>query len=621
MRRKKIFLPVILVGFVFSLTYCLQADDNDDNFYGNFMFGYRFVDTSGADFKYKEDINLDDGVRLFDFNLSYRPGDKLKKLLDRLDINVYNFGGDPFETLRISVQKNGKYKFLYDRKKAAYFYHDLHEVGSGGLYDLHTFDFERISDSGMLKIWLRNNSHFYLNFDRYTKKGDSVTTFDINRIEFEFDKPIREDSRTVTVGLDVNLKRYSFVLEEKIQDYENSNSLFLPGYADGGAGTSYPSALSFFVINQPYEFRTYTHTFKFVARPINNLLIAGSAQASELSMDLSYSEEANGINLFGTKFMYSYSGEGNFFRDFQLLDLDVSYLLFDKLAIIGAVRYNNLDQNGQLKVGNEGEDVDLGIDTLGVEGGLEYQFSPQFALTLGYRFETRDLEGTETVTYEERTKRNGFFGNLKAEITKNIKLTLDYQHGDYDDPYTLISPTSLNRLKATAKLRSEQLDISGSLLWSKIKNDIYDELWESEKVQLSLRGGYHNQTVKIFGGYSFIGIEHESVRTVAFPPSWSGPAGTFLWDIFYEGKSHLLDASLHVNLENNWRIGGYWNYYKNNGFWEISRAMLKGYLQYTFNNGLITQVGYRYVDFKEASSGFNDYKANIFEVSFGYRWK
>jgi hypothetical protein len=44
-------------------------------------------------------------------------------------------------------------------------------------------------------------------------------------------------------------------------------------------------------------------------------------------------------------------------------------------------------------------------------------------------------------------------------------------------------------------------------------------------------------------------------------------------------------------------------------------------VEYTFNNGLVSQIGYRYVDFKEKMSGFNDYSANILELSFGYRWK
>ncbi len=51
MRRKKIYLPVILFFFAFSLSLSLQAEDEDKTFYGNFMFGYRMVDTTGADFK------------------------------------------------------------------------------------------------------------------------------------------------------------------------------------------------------------------------------------------------------------------------------------------------------------------------------------------------------------------------------------------------------------------------------------------------------------------------------------------------------------------------------------------------------------------------------------------
>ena len=91
--------------------------------------------------------------------------------------------------------------------------------------------------------------------------------------------------------------------------------------------------------------------------------------------------------------------------------------------------------------------------------------------------------------------------------------------------------------------------------------------------------------------------------------------------IMYEGKSNLLDASFSVKLNGNWNLGAYGNLYWNNGFWEIDRTMLKGYVEYLFENGLIAQAGYRFVDFEEAFSGFNDYQANIFELSFGYRWQ
>jgi len=621
MPKKNIFLPALLLAFVLSWTYSLHAEGNDYGFSGNFRIGYRFVDTSGAEFKYKEDINLDNGVRLFDFNLSYSPSKKFEKLFDRLNINIYNYGGDPFESFRISLQKYGRYNFQYDRRKSAYFYHDLHEGESGELYDLHTFDFERIADSGMLKIWLGSNAHFYLNFDRYTKKGDSITTFDINRIEFEFDKPIREDSRIVTIGVDANLKRYSFVFEEKIQDYESSNTLFLPGFADSGPNARYPSSLSLFLLNQPYDLRTETQIFKINANPIDNLLIAGSALLSDQDTDFHYSEEAIGIDFFGNSFTDSFSGEGGFGRQIQMFDLDVTYLLFNRLAIIGGVSYHDFEQNGSLEVDDERETTLINFDTLGIEGGLQYQFSSKFELTLGYRYEERELEGAETVTFEERTIRHGIFGNLKADLTKILKLTVDYQYSTYDDPYTLISPTNSHRFRATAKLRAQQFSGSGSFLWNKSKSEIFEDLWESTRIQLNLRAGYHGKKAKVFGGYAYLDVEHKGDRIVAYPPSWSGPASTFPWNILYEGKSHLLDAMGNLQIDKNWRFGGYANYYKNNGYWEILRVTLKGYFEYMFDNGFLAQFGYRYVDLEEASSGFNDYKANIFEVSFGYRWE
>ena len=618
--RKKILLSITLIVFVFPLILSLQAEENN-TFYGSFMFGYRFVDTAGTVNKYKEDINLDEGPRLFNFNLSYTPEGALKNLLDRIDLNVYNLGGDPFETFGLSIQKYGKYKFKYDRKKAVYFYQDMNEVDGGELYDLHSINFERTMDSGLLKILFSKNIDLYLNFDRFTKKGKSITTFDINRIEFEFDKPIEEESREVAVGIDVNLGRYSFVLEEKIQDYETTNSLFLPGLADGGAGARYPSTLNYFFLNQPYDLKTYTHTFKFSARPFDSLFIAGSAQLSNQDMDLTYSEDADGLDYLGGFFSYSYSGTGSFERKIQLYDLDVSYLLFDKLAIIGAVRYHDFEQDGSLTIDSVEESAVLNFDTLGFEGGVQYQFSPKIGLTLGYRHEARKLDGLETVTFEKKTKRNGFFENLKLDFSRSFKLTLDHQRGYYNDPFTLISPTGFDRLKLTAKLRAKKLDISSSYLLSRSESKIGDDRWKSTQNRLNFRVGCQLEKVKIFAGYSLNDVEHKGDRTVAYPPSFSGAAGTFDWSISYEGKSHLLDASLSFNPKEDWKIGVYANSYTNKGFWEISRTMIKAYVDYTFDNGIIAQLGYRFVDFKEKSSGFNDYKANILEISFGYRWE
>ena len=606
--------------FILSMTVVLFAEKDETELHGDFLFGYRMVNLKGTDFKYKEDINLDDGFRLFNFNLSYTPTGKLNSLFDRLDINVYNYGGDPFESFNLSVQKYGKYQFKYDRRKAAYFYNDLHDVGGGHLYDYHTFDFNRVMDSGLVKIWLGSIAQVYFNFDRYSKKGESITTFDFNRIEFEFDKPIDEDYKSATIGVDLNLKWFSLSIEEKIQDFSNTNTLFLPGYADGGSAARYPSAFYYFDLSQPYNLDTATTTLKFSARPFSSLIMKGAYSTSKQNMDLEYSESSSGLDYLGYGFNYSHTGEGSFERNIQLVDFDVTYMVFKKLAVVGAFRYNTFDQEGDLTIDGTQTDTAVVYETIAAEGGLQFQISPDFALTAGYRFERRDLEDLETITYEFETVRNGFFGNLRWDLSKNIKLTADYQHGNTNDPYTYISPTDFTRFRTTLRARFDQFSISTVYLWNKTFNDVYSNNWESVRNQFNLRAGYHTKKIKVFAGYSLIDVMSQADKTIAYPPSWSG-AGSFLWEIMYEGKSNLLDGSAYFHFSDNWSLGAYFNSYSNKGFWEIQRTTFKGFLEHVFENGLVGQIAYRYVDFKEEESGFNDYTANIVEISFGYRWK
>ena len=619
MRNKKILLVLTLTILVFSATLSLQAQEESKNLYGKFMFGYRYVDTNGAAERYQQDINLDDGMRLFNFNLQITPNETFQNLFDRIDINMYNFGGDPYETFRLAIQKTGKYKFQYDRRKSNYFYADQHEIDGGHLYNPFTFNFDRTMDSMLVKLWLHKYVDVYVNFDRYSKKGDSTLTLDIDRIEFEFDKPIEENYKQFAIGVDFHLKNFTFVFEERVMDYTNTNSLFLPGAVDGGEGARYPSELNFFTLNQPYDLKTYTHTFKATGRAFDRLLINGFAQLSNQDMALTYSEVADGVNYLGKFYMNNQGGKGKFDRNINLFDFDVTYLMFNKLAVVAAFRFNDFEQEGYLTVDGEKEEAMLKYNNKAAEGGLQYQFSPRMVITAGYRYEIRELDGIETVTYEEKTQRNGLYGNVKWDI-RAFKLTADYQFGDYKDPFTLISPTSFHRFRFTAKANVDNFNFSGSFLWNQAKSEVYDDSWNSTKNQLNLRIGYNGQKVHISGGYALIDAEHKGKRTVEYPPTWTGP-GSFPWDILYEGKSNLFDASLSADLAEDWTLGGYANVYSNTGFWEIDRFTFKAYVEYTFSNGLVSQIGYRYVDFKEKMSGFNDYSANILEISFGYRWK
>ena len=67
--------------------------------------------------------------------------------------------------------------------------------------------------------------------------------------------------------------------------------------------------------------------------------------------------------------------------------------------------------------------------------------------------------------------------------------------------------------------------------------------------------------------------------------------------------------------------GGWVRVYSNAGSYDNRRTMIKAFVEYAFDGGYAAQAGYRLAEFKESVLGFNNYRAGIFEISFGYRWQ
>ena len=59
-------------------------DGAGDGFSGSFLIGLRSVDVNGAERKFREDLDLDDGPRLFEFRLDLAPEGGLGGVADRV---------------------------------------------------------------------------------------------------------------------------------------------------------------------------------------------------------------------------------------------------------------------------------------------------------------------------------------------------------------------------------------------------------------------------------------------------------------------------------------------------------------------------------------------------------
>ena len=72
----KWFTGAVVALSLAGLTTALAADGEESGrLKGEVLIGFRLVDTDGRIEKYRQNINLDSGARLFDLSLDYQPAE------------------------------------------------------------------------------------------------------------------------------------------------------------------------------------------------------------------------------------------------------------------------------------------------------------------------------------------------------------------------------------------------------------------------------------------------------------------------------------------------------------------------------------------------------------------
>jgi len=612
---------ILAAAAVLCAAAALPALAQYDDFSGGIRIGYRAVDVSGNDNKYREDIDLDDGPRLFELSFHFVPqeGDAAKQMVDRINLDVNNFGGDPFETLSLGVQRFDRFEFRYNRSKSEYFYNDT----LGTLPDLHGFDFERVRDHASLDLDLTKRATFTFGFDRFTKTGNSTTTLDVQRDEFEFDKPIDESLNDYQVGFSYAWNEVTLTVEEQVRDYQNLYEIFLPGQSQGEDAED-SAVLDFFFLDQPYDYSANTHVARIVATP-GKWIVRGQVMLQDLDLDLSASESSSGTSFVGSPFTTNVNGRGQVDRQMDLFDLDLTYALNDRFAIIGGAYSRSLDQDGDFLFGDELNRGKWKIDTTGFEGGVEVVATDSITLSGGVRVESRDvdrgvLEGGEPgegidETESHSTDQTGFFGTFAYRPAGSaFRLTAEVDDSSYDDPFTETSPTDRLRWRVRGDYGlGHGFSVAGSYLSHTSDNN--DSGWDSSYDQATLRLAYSDPKLSASLGYGLVDVERRIDKS---PLAGSNPID--LPVIFYEINTDYVDGQLRWSATSTWVVGGSFRFYDNSGTFGLTRDDVRAFVDYVFPTGYTAGVAYRTVSYSEDANGLDDYDADILELSVGYRW-
>ncbi len=595
-----------------------------ESFTGSFQLGLRSVDVDGRVEKYREDYNLKDGPRLFNLNFEFVPSSDRRPVVDRVEFDLNNFGGDPFETLRLSVEKHGRYHLEYDRRKSSYFYEDIIlplALGSAALAnagDFHTFDFDRVRDAASLEIRLNKAAKFNLGFDRFTKTGRSATTMDIQRDEFEFDRPIDESMNEYHAGVEYVWKKATLVLQERIRDYENVVEIFLPGQSLGEDPED-ETVLDFFFLDQPYDFTSLEHTLRLVLQPNRRVILRLNSSLQNTDLDVEAAERSQGLDFDGTPFTTDLAGKGQVDRDLELLDLDLTYMINDRVALLVGARQHTLDQKGDLLLEAGVNAGAWDMETTATSLGLQFSVTPTLTLSGGTRLETREVdfswsESDVTGGRLEKTENTGHFANFGWRPSRSFRLTGEFESSSVDDPFTLSSPTDRQRFRIRAQYGAgEGFSFSSSVLHR--DSDNANSGWRARYDQYLLRLGYRRGALAASMGYSLVDLHRNIDQLVE---TANGVQMPFL--ILYEAEADVLDGHILWSFHHRGRLGASLKMYDNKGTFAARRDNVHAWIEARLGRAYIAHFGYRVVEFDEGEFDFDDYDANIAEISLGYRW-
>ncbi|MGD2167271.1 MAG: hypothetical protein PVF63_04130, partial [Gammaproteobacteria bacterium] len=392
--------PAVGIFATATLVASPAWSQQDGTITGRASLGMRNVSVDGSLEKFREDINLDDGVRLFDAAFSYVAGSNSDNAIDLVELDARHLGGDPFESIHFGARKYGVYNLRLDRRRSQYFYQDvilppaLASVSGSTAGDFHHFDFERVRDRAALELTVTPSTQFSFGLDRHTRTGESTTTADVQRDEFDIERPLDESMNAANVGVQHAWDKVTLVFERDARKFENTIEAFLPG-ASSGLNETDPAELLFFSLDQSYDYESTGNTLRIAAQPTTRIDLRMLWRQEDLDLNMDAREQSAGADFTGNPFSSDASGFAAIGRDIELHELGFGYLLNDRLRLIGEVRRHTLDQRGTLEFDATTGNGLWDMETLGSEFGFEYVAFENVVLSAGVSQESRDVLHTE----------------------------------------------------------------------------------------------------------------------------------------------------------------------------------------------------------------------------------
>jgi hypothetical protein len=419
---------------------------------GSIELGYRFTDIEGRN-RYKEVVNLMEGLRLFELSLWGKNLDEKKGLVDYFSFSGGELG-DPFPSARLEIKKNKTYDLVASYKEFKYFF-DRED----NFFFTDNHDFNQRTRRGTLTLSLFPKEDIQLNVGYSHSQRDGDTGVPRQPFFFAMDQELKEGLNEYFVSADFPIGDWDFHIKQSYSNFENKDKVNGPQFE-----------------KRDEDVNTYVSTIKAHTK----------GERWDLDTGYIYAHSEGRADLATVPQIGTAIGKGDFNFNTHIFELGLSYLLRKDLILHADYRFHTTDQNGHANTdpflfapANADSKFNLSAHT----GTFQLEYLPRENLTLraGYRFQYRDIEGDNFVVNEfdgGKSPQNttilthGWVASADWKPYKFLTFFGEYQGASFDNPYTRISPESENiaRIRVKYDTPIQNLNVKGTILWKRKRN-------------------------------------------------------------------------------------------------------------------------------------------------------
>lgn len=621
---------------------------------GSLEFGMRQTFIGGNQDVYRSQVNLGSGIRLFDASLQSRSPDNVGPIYDYLSYSMSSWGGDPYNTIRLRLERHHRYRIDFRYWRMDYvnllptFANPLLEQGV--LINQHSFNQSRRLSHVAFTLFPDTGFQVRLSYDRNYAFGQALTTFSIGLDEFVLSDPIRTTTNDYSIGVDVRLGRVDLTVEQDFRTFKDDIATFQPeGLVNNGnsprlgpLGARTPQQILLTSFNRNNGVRGFIPATRLGlnSRLAEPLQFTGRFVYSDADIDFNRDELLSGtlFDLTALSFITRQSSRtlGGAAKPTTMADASLNYRPLPRVSVTNSASFNHfviagsslLETLQTLGLDFQGNPpppgqmqrmissfLDERTSLTSVRNLVEasYDVLPRLTLRGGYRFTHRrarlnipaPLRGVDESTLDTHT---GIAG-LSLRATNKLRLLTEFERGSADNVFTRVAPYHVTRVRLRSSFQPwDKLRLNGQYLLtdSRNPNPFVDNLQRQRTFNIH-SSWFPNERLGVDLGYTRVDIS--SLTTIINPRTLQSGQSVYIAD------DNVVDADLNFSPTRAAQISVGYSLINSQGTFPLNYHQPRARISYDLYRRLSWIATWGWYGYNEKGVALQDYRAHRLTTS------